>query len=215
MPRRGILFDLDGTLVDSLSDIASSLNHVLAEMGLPVHPLSAYRTMVGDGASELVRRALPADRRDALHDEVLARYKARYRAHLVVESRPYPGIEALLEALEVRGIPKAILTNKPHDAAVEVVARLFGRFRFEKVLGQREGVPRKPDPTGALAIARALDVPPEHCLVLGDTDTDMETARRAGMIAVGCLWGFRGREELEASGARYLIGAPLELLEQL
>jgi phosphoglycolate phosphatase len=212
MTKRAIVFDLDGTLIDSLSDIAGSLNCVLTEMGLPAHPIEAYRTMVGDGAAELVRRALPAECREALHADVLARYKARYRTHLVVESRPYPGIEALLDALEERSIPKAVLTNKPHAAAVEIVERLLGRFRWADVLGQRDGVPPKPHPAGALAAARALGVAPEACWFLGDTGTDMRTAHNAGMIAVGCLWGFRGREELEANGARYVVGAPGDLL---
>jgi phosphoglycolate phosphatase len=124
-----VLFDMDGTLVDSLSDIAGSLNHVLLEAGLPTHPLAAYRRLVGDGASELVRRAIPSGRGD-LHEALLARYKARYRSHLIVETRPFAGVEAVLEALEARGVPKAVVTNKPHEPAVEIVERLLGRFAW-------------------------------------------------------------------------------------
>lgn len=206
-----VLFDMDGTLIDSLGDIAASLDHVLAEAGLPTHPLAAYRTMVGDGASELVRRALPHDRLH-LHDELLARYKARYRTHLIVETRPFDGIEGALAELERHDVPKAVLTNKPHAPAVEIVERLLGRYRWAAIEGQKDGVPHKPDPTMALGIARAIGVDPERCFFVGDTDTDMKTACNAGMIAIGCAWGLRGREELLANGARVVIEHPRELL---
>lgn len=207
-----VLFDLDGTLIDSLADIAGSLNHVLAERGLPTHSLERCRAMVGDGAAELVRRALPAELREALLPQVLAEYTARYRTHLVVESRPYHGIEALLDRLEARGVPKAVVTNKPHGPAVAIVERLLGRFRWGAIEGQRDGVPRKPDPAMAWSAARALGVPAQDCLFVGDSAIDVQTARRAGMIAVGVLWGFRDRAELEAHGAQYVIEHPRELV---
>lgn len=207
-----VLFDLDGTLIDSLADIGDALAHVLTEEGLPVPTPEELRRLVGYGAAELVRGALPEARRDALEQGVLARYRARYRANLVVRTRPYDGIEALLDALETRGVPKAIVTNKPHDATIEIVDRLLGRFRWDAVLGQQTGVPHKPDPGGALGIARALAIDPAACFFVGDSDTDMRTAVRAGMIAVGCLWGFREREELERCGARHVIAHPSELL---
>ncbi|MDQ3033811.1 MAG: HAD family hydrolase [Myxococcota bacterium] len=210
--KTAVLFDLDGTLIDSLADIAGALNAVLGELGLPQPTLDEYRYLVGYGAAELVRGALPEDRREALEADVLARYRARYRASLVAETQPYDGIEALLEVLEARAVPKAIVTNKPHDASVELVERLLGRFRWDVVLGQREGIPHKPDPAGALEVARAIGVEPAACFFVGDTDTDMRTATSAGMIAVGCLWGFRGREELERCGARHVIAHPSELL---
>lgn len=150
---RAVLFDMDGTLIDSLSDIAASLNHVLTEAGLEPHPLEAYKTLVGEGAAELVRRAVPKELA-SMHAELLARYKARYRTHLIVESRPYDGIEELLAELEARGVPKAVVTNKPHAAAVEIVERLLGRFAWASVHGQRDGVPHKPHPAMALAAAR-------------------------------------------------------------
>src|SRR5262245_28997092 len=212
---RAVLFDLDGTLIDSLSDIGGSLNHVLAEMGLPTHPIEGYKEMVGEGASELVRRALPADRRDALHAEVLARYRARYRTHLVVESRPYEGIEDVLAALEARGVAKAVITNKPHDPAVAIVERLLGRFRWDAIVGQRDGVPHKPDPTGALEIAAKLGALPRDCALVGDSRIDVETACSAGMLPIGCLWGFRDREELVRAGAVHVVAKPRELLALL
>ncbi|AKF09820.1 HAD family hydrolase [Sandaracinus amylolyticus] len=207
-----VIFDLDGTLIDSLADIAASLNHALAEAGLPTHTIDEVRGLVGYGASELVRGALPPEHRDARFADVLARYRARYRSHLIVETRPYEGIVEVLEALDARGIAKAVLTNKPHAASVELVEQLFARFRFDAVLGQKDGIPHKPDPTGALEIARALGVPPASIVFVGDGDTDMRTARSAGMLAVGCLWGFRDRAALEAAGAHHLIAHPRELL---
>jgi phosphoglycolate phosphatase len=209
---KAVIFDLDGTLVDSLADIAGSLNHALAELGQPTRTLEEVRTLVGYGAAELVKGALPPARREDLYEETLARYRARYRSHLVVHTRPFEGIDEVLEALEARAIPKAVLTNKPHGPSVELVGRLLGRFRFDVVLGQQEGVPHKPDPTGALSIARTLGVSPSECVLVGDGDTDVTTARRAGMVAVGCLWGLRTREELLEAGAQELVAHPRELL---
>lgn len=208
---RAFLFDMDGTIVDSLADIGDSMNAVLVELGLPTHKLEAYRTLVGDGARVLVQRALPAHAQ-ARTDEALARYKARYHTHLVVKSRPYDGIVPMLEALAARGAPLAVVTNKPHDAAVEIVRRLFPTVRFTEVLGQTDGLPHKPDPAGPLRVAAALGVEPAEAYFVGDTDTDMKTARNAGMIPVGVLWGFRGREELEAHGARHIVAEPSELV---
>jgi len=208
---RAVLFDMDGTLVDSLVDIASSLNHVLAEAGLPIHPLAAYRTLVGDGASELVRRALPPDRAH-LHAELLDRYKARYRTHLIVETRPFDGIEDALALLERHDVPKAVITNKPHAPALEIVERLLGRYQWAAIEGQKDGIPHKPDPTAALSIARTIGIEPSRCVFVGDTDTDMKTAVNAGMIPIGCAWGLRSREELVANGARVVIEHPRELV---
>lgn len=207
-----VLFDLDGTLIDSLADIGNALNDILMKMGLPTHPLEEYRNLVGDGASELVQKALPPSHRDALGADVLARYRAHYRSHLVVLTKPYDGVESMLEMLEARDIPKAIVTNKPHDAALEITERVLGRFQWAAVVGQRDGVPHKPHPEGALSVATRLDIDPARCFFVGDTNTDMQTAVRASMIPVGCLWGFRTRRELESAGARYLVSHPSELL---
>ena len=206
-----VLFDLDGTLVDSLADIGDSMNAVLAELGLPTHTPDVNRILVGDGARALAQRALPREAQGQLED-VLRRYKAHYDAHPVVKSRPYPGIVPMLEALVSRGVPLAVVTNKPHALAVEIVARLLPEIPFVTVLGQRDGVPHKPDPAGPLSIARALGVDPTNALFVGDTDTDMRTASNAGMVAVGVLWGFRGEQELLAHGARHIVRAPLEIL---
>jgi phosphoglycolate phosphatase len=208
---RAYLFDMDGTIVDSLGDIGGSMNHVLAELGLPTHAIDDYKEMVGEGARALIERALPPGRED-LHDEALRRYKARYATHLVVTSRPYEGIVALLEALAARGHALGVVTNKPHGAAQGVVDALFRRGTFGVVIGEREGLPRKPDPAPALAAAEALGGAAGDCVFVGDTSVDMATARAAGMTSVGVLWGFRGRGELEAAGARHIVSHPAEIL---
>lgn len=203
-----ILFDLDGTLVDSLGDIAGAMNDALVSVARPAHPVDDYRRMVGDGLELLARRALgPAHA--GLLPEVIAAYRTRYDARLDATTRPYDGVPALLEAL--RGVPLGVLSNKPHAATLEVVRRLLPA-PWVVVLGERPGVPRKPDPAGALEAARALGARPQDVLFVGDTATDMRTAVAAGMVPVGCLWGFRDEAELRAAGARHLLARPGELL---
>ena len=213
---RAVLFDLDGTLLDTLDDIAGAMNAVLADWGLPEHPVAAYRRFIGDGAVWLARRVLPDARRDEeTVRRCVAAFRAQYAARGDPETRPYPGIPELLEALAGRGLRLAVLSNKPHEFTVALVQRLLGRFSIEPVLGSRPGVPNKPDPTSALEIAGQLGIAPGEWLYAGDTGTDMETAARAGMAAVGVLWGFRGADELTAAGARQLIRHPGELLALL
>ncbi|MEW6753439.1 MAG: HAD family hydrolase [Candidatus Latescibacterota bacterium] len=216
MTYRAVVFDLDGTLLDTLEDLADSMNAVLAREGCPQHPVGEYRYLVGDGMPVLVRRALPPDRQDAQSIDrcVLAmqkEYARRWDAH----TRPYPGVPAMLDGLDARMMPKAVLSNKPEDFARLTVARLLPRWRFDPVCGARPDVPRKPDPWGARAIAAHLGVEPERFLYVGDTNTDMRTARAAGMCAVGATWGFRPAAELEESGADHLLRRPVDLLELL
>ena len=206
-----VLFDLDGTLADSLADLANATNAALTAVGCPAHPPASYRRMVGDGARTLCARALPAQRQELI-DEVLARMRAYYAAHCFDETRLYPGIGELVRALADRGCQLAVLSNKPDDFTNQMIAHFFQPNPFQVVRGHRAGAPLKPDPTSALAIARQLDIPAAEWLYLGDTDTDMQTARAAGMVPVGVLWGFREREELQTSGAVEIIGAPAELL---
>lgn len=208
---RAVLFDLDGTLVDSLADIAGSMNHTLARFGLPTHPEARYRVMVGEGLEVLARRAIPEERWGLL-EEVLAEYRAHYAVHALDASRPYPGIAELLDGLAERHVPIAVLSNKRDDFTRAMVSALLGRWSFVQVLGERVGIPRKPDPSAALEIASALGVEPAACGFVGDTAIDMRTAVAAGMFPVGALWGFRGREELVAAGARLLLSHPPELL---
>lgn len=212
-PCQAVLFDLDGTLIDSLTDLAESMNSVLGEMGYPTHPREAYRYFVGDGMETLVRRTLPPERRDeAMVAKGLAAMRTAYADRRHQATRPYPGIPELLDALTARQLPMIILSNKPDDFTREAAASLLGRWSFRAVRGVRPETPKKPEPAGALALAAELAIPPAAFLYLGDTSIDMLTANRAGMFPVGVLWGFRTAEELRESGAGALISTPLDLL---
>ena len=212
--KQAVIFDLDGTLVDSLADIASAMNEVLERHGFPAHPVGAYRRFVGDGMERLVRRALPPVGEEIVV-RVLEDMRRTYARRALRTTRPYPGIPDLLDRLAARGVPFAVLTNKPHEPAVAMVRALLGRWPFAAVQGAVPGRPRKPDPAGALELARRLGVTPEGCLFVGDTPTDMATAAAAGMVPVGVLWGFRTEPELRDAGARFLIERPLDLLSLL
>ncbi|MCO5166302.1 MAG: HAD-IA family hydrolase [Planctomycetes bacterium] len=209
-----VVFDLDGTLVDSLEDIALAMNDALVALGRPPHAVDAYRAFVGRGVGVLAARALGHDD-PALTARAVDAFRRGYAERLVERTRPYPGVPALLDALAARGVPAAVLTNKPEPAARALVERLLGAWRWAAVIGDRPGLPRKPDPTGALEAARALGAAPGDVLLVGDSDVDVETARAAGMIAAGAAWGFRGRDELEAAGAHVVVERPADVLELL
>lgn len=208
-----MIFDLDGTLIDSLDDIADAMDHVLDGLGLPRRTRDEYERFIGEGARLLVRRSVGG--RADLEDEAFAAFRARYSSRLLVSTRPYPGVEELLASLAARGAPTAVLSNKPHDATVKIVRALFPDHPFVLVLGHREDTPRKPDPTSAFEIARAMGLAPRDVLFVGDTAVDVATARAAGMVPIGVLWGMRSREELEAAGATHLIAEPGELARLL
>ncbi|MFH1023710.1 MAG: HAD family hydrolase [Planctomycetota bacterium] len=215
MIRRAVLFDLDGTLLDTAEDIADATNAALAARGFPGHPLPAYRQFVGDGARTLLERALPPGRRDdATIAACLAGYLAEYERVWNRKTRVYDGIPELLATLAARGIPAAVVSNKPRAFVEKCVAGYLGDFRFAVLLGQDGSLPKKPDPAGALAAARRMGFPPSDILYLGDTATDMATAIAAGMFPVGALWGFRP-EELGAAGARALAKHPRDVLKYL
>ncbi|MHC4475521.1 MAG: HAD family hydrolase [Planctomycetota bacterium] len=213
---QAIIFDLDGTLLDTLTDIANSVNTVLAELGCPTHSVDAYRYFVGDGTHMLVQRVLPKDRRDTTDlNEFLQAVTDQYSKRWAETTKPYPGIPELLSALERRGLPKAILSNKPHDLTQMIVDKLLCDWSFSPVRGRVSSIPRKPDPAGALQIAKELGIPPQRFLYLGDTNTDMQTANAAGMFPVGALWGFRTADELLQNGAKTLVENPADLLPLL
>jgi phosphoglycolate phosphatase len=216
MAYKAVLFDLDGTLLDTLQDIASSANKVLGHFGFPQHELEAYKYFVGDGREALAVRILPSSHRDTtMVAEVVARIDSEYGQHWADTTRPYEGIPELLQALTDRGIKMAVLSNKPDDSAKLMVSKLLPHWQFEVVLGVRISVPRKPNPAAALEIAERLNVLPSGFVYLGDTDTDMKTAQAAGMFPVGALWGFRTADELLASGAKALIFNPIDLVRIL
>jgi len=216
MVYRAVVFDLDGTLLDTLVDLADSMNAVLSRNGFPSHDVESYKRYVGDGVQTLVRRALPETQRSEEAVTMLVReMREEYRRRQLDHTRPYPGVPDLLDALTARRIRMAILSNKPHEATKAVVSALLASWHFEVVRGESPETPRKPDPAGAFQIASLLGLPADQFLYLGDTDTDMKTANAAGMNAVGVLWGFRGPEELLASGARVLIDNPMQLLRHI
>lgn len=209
---RGCLFDLDGTLLDTLRDLGESMNLVLQRRGWPPHPIDAYRYFVGEGAAMLVARSFPeAHRDDATVKAGLAEYRAVYERHWNVHTRPYDGIPGMLDALAAKGTTLGILSNKPHGMTRQCVDGYLARWTFACVLGQRDTVARKPDPAGALDAARLMGVAPAEVLYLGDTATDMETARAAGMFAVGATWGFRPESELRTHGAQAIVHHPREV----
>jgi len=214
MKATAILFDLDGTLVDTLEDIAASANHVLAAHGLPERALSEFPPWVGEGVTQLVVRAaaLPLAEDAA---ELVRDFRAHYADHMLDRSRPYPGIEALLAELARRGVPMGVLSNKPHPATAHIVASLFRGIPFLEVLGHRTELPPKPDPTSARLVAQRMGVAPEAFLFVGDTAVDIATGRAAGMRPVGVGWGFRGPELLRREGAIAILESPAELLSML
>ena len=214
MNYRAIIFDLDGTLLDSLEDLADSMNHVLARQSFPVHAVEQYRYFVGDGIAELVRRVLPETQRDAaLVAQNIQWMSAEYEQRWDKKTRPYAGIVEMLGELTEIGLRMAILSNKPDAFTKIMVPALLPGWNFAPILGARPGVPVKPDPQAALEIAAQLAISPADILYLGDTATDMLTANAAGMLAVGVAWGFRTVEELQQSGAQQIIHQPAELLK--
>lgn len=213
MAHRAVLFDLDGTLLDTLEDLADAMNAVLAGIGLPAHPVEAYKGFVGDGVEMLVRRATaPRPLDEAELSEVVAEMKRVYGERGDPKTQLYPGIQELLDVLVERGLTLAVLSNKPHDAVLRLADRHLHHWPFSRIWGAQPSAPKKPDPASALQLCAVLDVPAERWLYLGDTSIDMRTACAAGMTPVGVLWGFRTAYELRVSGAQHLIQAPLELL---
>lgn len=211
---QAVMFDLDGTLADTLADIAAGGNHALAALGRPTFPVERYRYLAGQGAPWLIEQALGPDHQH-LAAQGLTLLKSYQMKHGLDHTTLYPGIAELLDVLTQRGIRLALLSNKPDPATQEANRRLLGRWKFDAVEGHRADGPLKPDPAGALAIARRLNIPPDRWLYLGDTRVDMLTACAAGMYAVGVLWGFREEAELRESGARKIISHPLQLLDLL
>jgi phosphoglycolate phosphatase len=213
MNFKAVIFDLDGTLLDTLEDIADAANHVLSQRGFPTHDTDAYRHFVGDGVNILLTRVLPEkNQNEEVVAECVQAFREAYGHHWNVRTRPYEGVPEMLDGLTAKGLKMAVLSNKPDDFAKKCVAELLSKWRFEVVFGFHNGIPPKPDPGGALQIAELMDTEPEQILYLGDTDVDMKTALAAGMFPVGALWGFRSVEELRNSGAETVIALPQDLL---
>lgn len=210
---KAAIFDLDGTLADTVDSMAYSGNMALKDLGLPQQPYEEYKNFAGDGVDELIRRSLrAAGDADLTHfAEMKTLYSGYFSRFCMYHVLPYEGIRDALQDLKARGLKTAVLSNKPHAQAVDVIGSLFGKGYFDHVQGQMEGIPRKPDPKGALYIAEKFGAAPEECLYFGDTNTDMQTGNAAGMYTVGVLWGFRTREELLSNNAACIIENPREI----
>ena len=214
---RAVLFDLDGTLLNTVDSMAEAGTLMLRDLGLRPRKKEEYRYFAGDGADMLVRRALMAagDETCALYPKARKLYLEYFAKTCTHGVAPYPGVLQLLGGLKERGLKLAVLSNKPHAQTEEVVRAYFAEDTFCFIQGQVEGVPRKPDPAGALLLARRMGTKPGECFYLGDTAVDMRTACGAGMIPLGALWGFRTREELIQGGAAHLLAAPEDMLSLL
>lgn len=211
---KAALFDLDGTLIDSLADIAGAINQMLDARGWPRCEVELFRQMVGDGMDRLVERAVPPHARaPELIQTCVEEYRAHYDQRWQQETRPYAGVQELLAALKARGLRLGVISNKAHRFTVPMTEHFFGADCFDLILGQRAEVPRKPDPAAGLEAARLLGCAPAECAYIGDSGIDMEFARRSGMAGIGVLWGFRGEQELRENGAARLVSEPMEILK--
>lgn len=209
---RGCLFDLDGTLINSLEDMAASVNYALMERGYPVHTLEEYRYMVGSGVTLLCERALSPYARTPEQVRTLRQvFQAYYAEHGMDATRPYPGVNWMLQQLRALKMHMGVITNKPDQDAQRIVERTFGKGVFDIVIGQREGRPMKPDPSVAFEAIEGMGIQPAECAYFGDSGVDMQTAEAAGARGVGVLWGYRTADELLENGALALIKSPEEL----
>lgn len=214
--KRLIIFDLDGTLLNTIADLAAATNQALQQHGYPTHDTDAYRFFVGNGINKLFERALPeGERTEENIRKIRESFIPYYDRHNADLSRPYPGISELLKVLHERGLRMAVASNKYQEATRKLVAHYFPEIPFTLVLGQREGIPTKPDPTIVNEILATTGIKQEEVLYVGDSNVDMQTAHRAGVAAVGVSWGFRPRAELEAQHPEYLIDQADELLSLL
>lgn len=210
--KQAVIFDLDGTLLNTLGDLRAATNHALAVRGLAPRSMDEIRRFVGNGIRLLICRAMPEGTSDAEIDAALEDFKAYYAAHIHDHTVPYDGIPQLLTALRKRGMKVAVLSNKIDSASQELIAYFFPG-KTDVVFGEHVGVPRKPDPTSCRMVMQQLGVQPEQVLYVGDSGTDMQTAKHAGLYAVGVTWGFRSREVLTENGADVLVDSPEQILQ--
>ena len=211
-----VIFDLDGTLLNSLDDLAASTNYALQKHGYPTHELIKYREFVGNGINKLLERALPEGTRTEENIlKIREDFMAYYAVHKADYTAPYPGITDLLEALKKRTIFLAVASNKYHSATIALIPHYFGKDTFDFVYGQREGISVKPDPTIVFDILKEAGIKREDTLYVGDSGVDMQTALNSGIVSVGVTWGFRSAEELKENGAIHIVDHPSEILKLL
>lgn len=211
---KGIIFDLDGTLLNTIFDLADSVNTVMEHFGFPTYDSEAYKLKIGNGFRNLIEVSLPEDKRnDEMIEEGLELFVETYDRKYQNKTVPYDGIPELIDKLHNQGICLAVNSNKRTDYTNALTEKFFSHIPFIAVYGERAGIPKKPDPVSALEIAEMMKLNPEEILYIGDSKTDMMTGKNAGMDTVGVTWGFRGRQELEANGGTYVIDRPEEILE--
>jgi len=213
MKCKGLIFDLDGTLLDTLEDLADAANATLKHFGFPVHPIDAYRYFVGEGLKTLMQRIVPGS--NASEEQLLdymKKFGEIYSKTWNVRSTPYSEIPEMIQSLSTAGLQLAVLSNKPHEFTKICVETFFPEHPFAFVFGQRDGVAKKPDPSGALEIAEKMGLDVKDVLYVGDTATDMKTGNSAGMRTIGVEWGFRDRAELEKNNAWRVVTTPAEVV---
>lgn len=208
---QAVIFDLDGTILNTIDDLGNSANVILAAHGYPTHTIEQYKTFVGNGIPKLVERMLPPDVSAEEREKILAEFKQYYDLHKEDKTAPYAGILELLATLKAGGLKLCVLSNKQHYMAVQVVEHYFGAGTFDIIQGNSEQFPPKPDPTSCNAMIAQLGFAKDNILYIGDSNVDMQTAANVGLKKCGVSWGFRTIEELTAAGADYLIHTPQEI----
>ena len=209
---KGAIFDLDGTLLNTLQDLADSVNEALTHFGLPTHEPEAYKLKIGKGFRNLIEVSLPEELDPSIDkEEVVKLFVQAYDRNYCHKTVPYQGITELLCSLHAKGVKLAVNSNKRNDYTDTLIKRFFGDIPFVAILGEREGLPKKPDPYTALEIASLMELTPEEIVYIGDSKTDMQTGKNAGMGKAGAIWGYRGYEELKEHGADHLLYRPEEL----
>jgi phosphoglycolate phosphatase len=213
MECKGLIFDLDGTLLDTLEDLAEAANATLGHFGFPPHPVDAYRYFVGEGLKTLMQRIIPgSNASDKQLGEYMEKFAEIYSRTWNVRSAPYKGVLEMIVSLSTAGLQLAVLSNKPHEFTKICVETFFPEHSFAFVFGQREGFAKKPDPAGALELAGKMGIKEDDILYVGDTATDMQTGNSAGMRTIGVEWGFRDRAELEKNNAWKIVATPAEVV---
>ncbi|MCM1068177.1 MAG: HAD family hydrolase [Muribaculaceae bacterium] len=211
-----IIFDLDGTLLNTIADLASATNHALRTLGFPTHGPWVYPGMVGNGVAKLIERALPVEARTEKNiNDALAAFKSYYDEHCCDETVPYPGIPELIADLTAKGIDLAVTSNKYEAAVSRIIAHYFPGANFRAILGNLDGIPRKPDPSIVFKALAMCPTPKANVLYVGDSGVDMETARRACVESVGVTWGFRPITELKEAYADHIISTPSQIIDLL
>ena len=209
----GIIFDLDGTLLNTLGDLADCCNKALEENGFKPCPVENYRQMVGNGIYKLIERCANISHNSAEMKKIHDSFSKYYSQNYHVKTVPYDGINDMLKMLSDMKIKTSVLSNKPHEFTVKLVKEIFGENRFDAINGQKDGIPIKPAPDAVLAEIDEMGLTPKEVIYVGDSNVDIETAKNSGLKSIGCSWGFRGEQELKNSGADYIAHEPYDIIK--